>query len=243
MAFLDNSGDIILDAVLTDLGRKRMSEGNFRITQFALGDDEVDYSLYNKNHPSGSAYYDLEILQTPVFEAFTRTNANINYGLLSFNGNPNLLYLPALKFNDTEIVRGSGGVIGEGINNIVYCSVNAPTARALESAAALGAAASTLTPYSISNTRYVLLESGLDTAGAPSGVSDNRNSYIIANGLLDSTFTILSNSNLISTVILETILILICPYSNPVTSTASSSRFTIHSVKAGLSKTRNSYSE
>jgi len=204
MAFLDNSGDIILDAVLTDLGRKRMSEGNFRITQFALGDDEVDYSLYNKNHPSGSAYYDLEILQTPVFEAFTRTNANINYGLLSFNGNPNLLYLPALKFNDTKMVRGSGGVIGEGINNIVYCSVNAPTARALESAAALGAAASTLTPYSISNTRYVLLESGLDTAGAPSGVSDNRNSYIIANGLLDSTFTILSNSNLISTVIQAT---------------------------------------
>ena len=98
MAFLDNSGDIILDAVLTDLGRKRMSEGNFRITQFALGDDEVDYTLYNKNHPSGSAYYDLEILQTPVFEAFTRTNANINYGLLSFNGNPNLLYLPVLKF-------------------------------------------------------------------------------------------------------------------------------------------------
>ena len=87
MAFLDNSGDIILDAVLTDLGRKRLSEGNFRITQFALGDDEIDYSLYNKDHPSGSAYYDLEILQTPVFEAFTRTNANINYGLMSYNGN------------------------------------------------------------------------------------------------------------------------------------------------------------
>ena len=45
MAFLDNSGDIILDAVLTDLGRKRLAEGNFRITQFALGDDEIDYSL------------------------------------------------------------------------------------------------------------------------------------------------------------------------------------------------------
>ena len=49
MAFLDNSGDIVLDAVLTDLGRKRMAEGNFRITQFALGDDEIDYRIYNKN--------------------------------------------------------------------------------------------------------------------------------------------------------------------------------------------------
>ena len=91
--FLDNSGDIILDAVLTDLGRKRLAEGNFKITQFALGDDEVDYGLYNKDHPSGSAYYDLEILQTPVFEAFTQQNANINYGLVSF-GVTNILYMP-----------------------------------------------------------------------------------------------------------------------------------------------------
>ena len=64
MAFLDNSGDIILDAVLTDLGRKRMAEGDFRITQFALGDDEIDYSLYDANHPSGSAYFDLEEIVT-----------------------------------------------------------------------------------------------------------------------------------------------------------------------------------
>ena len=99
MAFLDNSGDIILDAVLTDLGRRRMAQGNFRITKFALGDDEVDYGLYNKEHPSGSAYYDIEILQTPVFEAFTATNANINYGLLSFT-RTDLLYLPSLVTNE-----------------------------------------------------------------------------------------------------------------------------------------------
>ena len=74
MAFLDNSGDIILDAVLTDVGRKRLAAGNgsFSVSKFALGDDEVDYSLYrNSNstegtHPSGSAYYDLNILQTVV---------------------------------------------------------------------------------------------------------------------------------------------------------------------------------
>ena len=50
MAFLDNSGDIILDAVLTDLGRKRLAEGNYQITKFAIGDDEIDYGLYNLNH-------------------------------------------------------------------------------------------------------------------------------------------------------------------------------------------------
>ena len=59
MGFLDNSGDIILDAVLTDVGRKRMAQGNFKITKFAIGDDEIDYGLYNKAHASGSAYYDL----------------------------------------------------------------------------------------------------------------------------------------------------------------------------------------
>ena len=57
MAFLDNSGDIILDAVLTDHGRKLLAQGDgsFEITQFALADDEIDYSLYVNNHASGSA--------------------------------------------------------------------------------------------------------------------------------------------------------------------------------------------
>jgi hypothetical protein len=60
MGFLDNSGDIILDAVLTDTGRARLAraDGSFQITKFALGDDEINYGSYNKNHPSGSAYYD-----------------------------------------------------------------------------------------------------------------------------------------------------------------------------------------
>ena len=59
MAFLDNSGDIILDAVLTDTGRLRLAQGDgsFKITKFALGDDEINYGNYNKNHSSGSAYY------------------------------------------------------------------------------------------------------------------------------------------------------------------------------------------
>ena len=99
MAFLDNSGDIILDAVLTETGRRRMAQGNFRIVKFGLGDDEIDYSLYDKNHASGSAYYDLEILQTPVFEAFTQVNAGINYGLLATT-DVDLLYLPVLKVNE-----------------------------------------------------------------------------------------------------------------------------------------------
>ena len=71
MAFLDNSGDIILDAVLTDTGRFRLAkgDGSFKIAKFALGDDEVNYELYNRTHSSGSAYYDLEILRAPRFRS------------------------------------------------------------------------------------------------------------------------------------------------------------------------------
>ena len=85
MAFLDNSGDIILDAVLTDTGRKRLAagDGSFKIAKFALGDDEIDYALYDRNHASGSAYYDLNILQTPVLEAFTNNTSVLNSKLIT----------------------------------------------------------------------------------------------------------------------------------------------------------------
>ena len=100
MAFLDNSGDIILDAVLTDTGRFRLAKGDgtFKIVKFALSDDEINYRLYDKNHSSGSAYYDLEILQTPVMEAFTNNTSTMNYKLLSMP-RTNLLYLPIMKIN------------------------------------------------------------------------------------------------------------------------------------------------
>lgn len=103
MAFLDNSGDIILDAVLTDTGRMRLAkgDGSFRITKFALGDDEINYAIYNKNNPSGSAYYDIDIMQTPIFEAFTNNIASLNSRLVSISRN-NLLYLPVLKINNVE---------------------------------------------------------------------------------------------------------------------------------------------
>lgn len=101
MAFLDNSGDIILDAVLTDHGRKVLSrgDGSFRITKFALGDEEVNYSLYNPNHANGTPFFDLEILQTPVLEAFTNNASSMKTKLVTI-ADTNLLYLPVLKLNE-----------------------------------------------------------------------------------------------------------------------------------------------
>ncbi len=109
MGFLDNSGDIILDAVLTDTGRFRLAkgDGSFKITKFALGDDEINYGNYNSSHASGSAYYDLEILQTPVMESFTDNGAMMKTKLLSI-GRDNLLYMPVLKLNEV-FSTGTGG--------------------------------------------------------------------------------------------------------------------------------------
>ncbi len=98
MAFLDNSGDIILDAVLTDAGRQRMARGQFKIAKYAFGDDEINYELYNPNHPSGSAYSDIEIMQTPTLEAITNNTSTMRSKLMSL-GRTNLLYLPVLRLN------------------------------------------------------------------------------------------------------------------------------------------------
>ena len=127
MAFLDNSGDIILDAVLTDTGRLRLAkgDGSFNITKFALGDDEINYTLYDKNHPSGSAYYDVEILQSPVLEAFTNNTSVLKSKLLSVS-RTNLLYLPEIRNNATD------GIAVNSSNNIVSIAVDQSTVDALK---------------------------------------------------------------------------------------------------------------
>ena len=71
MGYLNNSV-VTVDAILTTKGRELLAknDGTFRITQFALADDEIDYTLYNPNHPSGSAYYGEAIDNMPLLEAF-----------------------------------------------------------------------------------------------------------------------------------------------------------------------------
>lgn len=126
MAFLDNSGDILLDAVLTDAGRKRMAEGTFRITKFALADDEIDYGLYNVNDLRGSAYYDLDILSTPILEAFTDNAAGLKSKLMSIT-RTDLEYLPVIKLFE----RTSAGSIRNANLNCFIVAANERTLDAL----------------------------------------------------------------------------------------------------------------
>lgn len=84
MGYLNNSV-VTVDAILTDKGRQLLAQndGQFRITQFALADDEIDYTLYNPNHPSGSAYYGEAIQNMPLLEAFPQATQTMKYKLVT----------------------------------------------------------------------------------------------------------------------------------------------------------------
>ena len=110
MGFIDNSGDIILDAVLTDLGRDLLSraDGSYKITHFALGDDEIDYSLYDATASTGTESTSLR--QLPVFEASTESSIGLKYRLVSMTNN-NTLFMPIVKLNELQrnTQKASGG--------------------------------------------------------------------------------------------------------------------------------------
>ena len=84
MGYLNNSV-ITVDAILTKKGRELLAknDGSFQITQFALADDEIDYTLYNPNHPSGSAYYGEAIDNMPLLEAFPDEQQIMKYKLVT----------------------------------------------------------------------------------------------------------------------------------------------------------------
>lgn len=160
MAFLDNSGDIILDAVLTDTGRYRLAkgDGSFRVNKFALGDDEINYRIYDKNHPSGSAYYDLSILQTPILEAFTDNAAGLKSKLITISRN-NLVFLPIIKLNETAqgTQRSAQGVF--------YVSCDQDTIDKLSANNNNQDPVGVIRGYGNQVSARIRLDQGLDTAG------------------------------------------------------------------------------
>ena len=78
-----NSTVITVDAILTKKGREALArnDGSFRITQLALSDDEIDYTLYNPSHPSGSSFYGEAIENMPLLDAFPDDQQIMKYKL------------------------------------------------------------------------------------------------------------------------------------------------------------------
>jgi hypothetical protein len=107
MGYLNNAV-ITVDAILTTKGRELLArnDGTFRITQFALADDEIDYTLYNPNHPSGSAFYGEAIQNMPLLEAFPQETQIMKYKLVTLPRGT--AKLPVLDLGYSAIVIKQG---------------------------------------------------------------------------------------------------------------------------------------
>lgn len=175
MAFLDNN-IITLDAVLTDVGRKRLAQGNgsFVISQFGLGDDEINYGLYDVNNSSGSAYYDLNILQTPVFEAITNSTTALKHNLISLTDNPRTLFMPVLKLNTLKSGKGqyNGSYVVVSNDTFYTTLVGSTNTSALTRYTGFtdGRGATVTNPSGVP-TFLIEVGQGIDNAGAQGGPS------------------------------------------------------------------------
>ena len=108
MGFLNNS-IVAVDAILTRKGRELLAknDGSFRITQFALSDDEIDYTMYNPNHPSGSAYYGQAIDGMPLLEAFPDETQVMKYLLTTLPRGTSKLPILDLGYTVITLTQGA----------------------------------------------------------------------------------------------------------------------------------------
>ena len=108
MGYLNNQV-VTIDAILTKKGRESLArnDGSFRITQFALADDEIDYTLYNPTHPSGSAYYGEAIENLPLLEAFPDETQIMKYKLVTLPRGTAKLPILDLGYSGITIKQGA----------------------------------------------------------------------------------------------------------------------------------------
>jgi hypothetical protein len=108
MAIL-NPTTVTVDAILTTKGRELLArnDGSFQITQFALADDEIDYTLYNPNHPSGSAFYGEAIENVPVLEAIPNESQIMRYKLVTLPRGTSKLPVINIGYNSISLRQGA----------------------------------------------------------------------------------------------------------------------------------------
>jgi hypothetical protein len=108
MGYLSNQ-IVTVDAILTKKGRELLAkgDGSFKITQFALADDEIDYTLYNPDHPNGSAYYGEAIEAMPLMEAFPDETQIMKYKLTTLPRGTAKLPILDLGFAAIRLKQGA----------------------------------------------------------------------------------------------------------------------------------------
>ena len=108
MGYLDNTS-VTIDAILTLKGRELLAKGGnaFQITQFAVGDDEIDYTLWNPDHPLGTAYYGTIIENMPIVEAIPDETQALKYKLITLN--KTVTNIPVINVGNTLITLAAPG--------------------------------------------------------------------------------------------------------------------------------------
>ena len=123
MGYLNNSV-VTVDAILTKKGRELLAknDGSFRITQFALADDEIDYTLYNPTHPSGSAFYGEALENMPLLEAFPNETQIMKYKLVTLPRGTSKM--PVLDLGYGSITLKQGATLSITPQTLNYLSGN-----------------------------------------------------------------------------------------------------------------------
>jgi hypothetical protein len=162
MAILNNN-TVTVDAILTAKGRELLArnDGSFRITQFSLADDEVDYTLYNPQHPSGSAFYGQAIEAMPVMEAFPDDTQIMIYKLATLPRGTSKLPVINVGYNSISLKQGATLTITPQTLNYLGATstfeangyaVTIADVRFLSTFSATGVAGSETTPTGITQT-------------------------------------------------------------------------------------------
>ena len=104
-----SSTSVVVDAILTKKGRELLArnDGSFRITQFSLSDDEIDYTLYNPNHPSGSAFYGEAIEAMPILQAYPNDQEIMKYKLVTLPRGTAKLPIIDVGYNSISLRQGA----------------------------------------------------------------------------------------------------------------------------------------
>jgi len=123
MGYLNNAV-ITVDAILTDRGRELIArgDGSFKITQFALSDDEVDYSLYDPTSTSGSAFFGKNIENMPLLEAMPKATQNLRYKLTTLPRGTS--QMPVLDVGYQSIVIKQGATLSITPQTLNYLGNN-----------------------------------------------------------------------------------------------------------------------
>lgn len=108
MSYL-SSTSVVVDAILTKKGRELLArnDGSFQITQFSLADDEIDYTLYNPNHPSGSAFYGEAIEAMPILQAYPNDTEIMKYKLITLPRGTAKIPVLDLGYSSITIKQGA----------------------------------------------------------------------------------------------------------------------------------------